>query len=101
MGLVVVVQPGAGYVAEVAEPSPGVKQLVCGDTGVAVCVQVPARFGGLTDSARFARQLAAAAAEFAAWCEKAAQPSAGATVGPSLADLADEMFGPPGIGGEA
>lgn len=97
MGLVVVVQPEAGWVAEVAEPSPGVKQLVCGDTGVAVCVQVPARIGGLTDSARFARQLASAAAEFAAWCEQAAKPST--AFGTSLADRAEDIYGPSRFGG--
>jgi hypothetical protein len=69
MGIHVVVQPLAGYGAEVVSPSPGVRQLVAGGEGTTVLVQVPARIGGLSDTARFARSLAAAASEFGEWCE--------------------------------
>ena len=69
MGIHVVIQPLAGYGAEVVSPSPGVRQLVAGGEGTTVLVQVPARIGGLSDTARFARSLAAAASEFGEWCE--------------------------------
>ena len=70
MSVHVVIQPTAGYGAEVIEPLPGVRQLVAGSAEVGMTVQVPARIGGLSDVARFARCLAAAAAEFADWCEE-------------------------------
>ncbi|HEY0640930.1 MAG TPA: hypothetical protein VGD67_25135 [Pseudonocardiaceae bacterium] len=38
-------------------------------------MQVPARIGGLTDTARFARSLAGAATEFAEWCESQTRTS--------------------------
>jgi len=41
----------------------------CGGEGTTLLVQVPARIGGLSDTARFARSLAAAANEFGEWCE--------------------------------
>jgi hypothetical protein len=69
MGIHVAIQPLAGYGAEVMSPSPGVCQLVAGGEGTTVLVQVPARIGGLSDTARFARSLAAAASEFGEWCE--------------------------------
>jgi hypothetical protein len=50
-------------------PSPGVRQLVAGGEGTTIVMQVPARIGGLSDTARFARSLAAAASEFGEWCE--------------------------------
>ncbi len=69
MSIHVVVQPLAGYGAEVVSPSPGVRQLAAGGEGTTLLVQVPARIGGLSDTARFARSLAAAASEFGEWCE--------------------------------
>jgi hypothetical protein len=69
MSVHIVIQPVAGYGAEVIEPSPGVRQLVAGSDQAGFTVQVPARIGGLADTARFARALAAAAGEFAEWCE--------------------------------
>jgi hypothetical protein len=69
MGVHVVIQPLAGYGAEVVTPAPGVRQLVAGGEGATLVVQVPARIGGLLDAARFARSLAAAASEFSEWCE--------------------------------
>lgn len=69
MGMHLVVQPLAGYGAEVVSPTPGVRQLVAGAEGTTVLVQVPARIGGLMDTARFAHSLAAAASEFGEWCE--------------------------------
>jgi hypothetical protein len=69
MSVHIVIQPVAGYGAEVIEPSPGVRQLIAGSDQAGVTVQVPARIGGLADTARFSRSLAAAAAEFAEWCE--------------------------------
>jgi hypothetical protein len=69
MGIHVVIQPLAGYGAEVVSPSPGVRQLVAGAEGTTILIQVPARIGGLSDTARFARSLAAAASEFGEWCE--------------------------------
>lgn len=69
MGVHVVIQPVDGYRAEVVSPSPGIRQLVAGGDSAMVLVQVPARIGGLTDTARFARSLAAAASEFGEWCE--------------------------------
>jgi hypothetical protein len=69
MGIHVVIQPLAGYGAEVVSPSPGVRQLVAGGEETTIVVQVPARIGGLSDTARFARSLAAAASEFGEWCE--------------------------------
>lgn len=69
MGIHVVIQPLAGYGAEVVSPSPGIRQLVAGGEGSSILVQVPARIGGLADTARFARSLAAAASEFGEWCE--------------------------------
>lgn len=69
MSVHVVIQPGAGYGAEVIEPSPGIRQLVAGNDHGGVTIQVPARIGGLSDAARFARSLAAAASEFAEWCD--------------------------------
>lgn len=70
MTVFVVVQPAKGYVAEVHEPSPGVRQLIAGSDEAGLTVQVPARVGGLADAARFARALANAAADFADWCEE-------------------------------
>jgi hypothetical protein len=69
MSIHVVIHPLAGYGAEVVSPSPGVRQLVAGSEGATLLVQVPARIGGLSDTARFARSLAAAASEFGEWCE--------------------------------
>jgi hypothetical protein len=69
MGIHVVIQPLAGYGAEIVSPSPGVRQLVAGGEGTTILVQVPARIGGLSDTARFVRSLAAAASEFGEWCE--------------------------------
>jgi hypothetical protein len=46
-----------------------VRQLVAGNEDATLLVQVPARIGGLSDTARFARSLAAAASEFGEWCE--------------------------------
>ncbi|EOD64375.1 hypothetical protein [Amycolatopsis vancoresmycina] len=69
MGIHVVIQPLAGYGAAVVSPSPGVRQLVAGGDETAIMIQVPARIGGLMDSARFARSLAVAANEFGEWCE--------------------------------
>ncbi|HVV11809.1 hypothetical protein [Amycolatopsis sp.] len=69
MGMHVVIQPLAGYGAEVVSPSPGVVQLIAGGEDAAFLVQVPARVGGLSDAARFARRLAAAASEFGECCE--------------------------------
>jgi hypothetical protein len=69
MSVHIVIQPVAGYGAEVIEPSPGVRQLIAGSDQAGFTVQVPARIGGLADTARFARSLAAAAGEFAEWCE--------------------------------
>ncbi|MEV4310791.1 hypothetical protein [Actinocrispum sp. NPDC049592] len=66
----VVIQPAAGYVAEVFEPSPGVRQLIAGNDEAGLSIQVPARVGGLSDTATFARALADAATVFAAWCEE-------------------------------
>lgn len=70
MSVHVVIQPTAGYGAEVIAPLPGVRQLIAGSAEVGMTVQVPARIGGLSDAARFARSLAAAASEFADWCEE-------------------------------
>ena len=70
MSVHVVIQPAAGYGAEVIEPMPGVRELIAGHDQAGVTVQVPARIGGLTDTARFARSLAAAAGEFADWCDE-------------------------------
>jgi hypothetical protein len=69
MSIHVVIQPLAGYGAEIVSPSPGVCQLVAGSEGATLLVQVPARIGGLSDTARFARSLAATASEFGEWCE--------------------------------
>jgi hypothetical protein len=69
MSVHVVIQPTAGYGAEVIEPLPGVRQLIAGNDEVGMTIQVPARIGGLSDTARFARSLAAAAGEFAEWCD--------------------------------
>ena len=69
MGIHVVIQPLAGYGAEVVSPAPGVRLLVAGGDGAPGVIQIPARIGGLMDTARFARSLAAAAGEFAEWCE--------------------------------
>jgi hypothetical protein len=69
MGIHVVIQPLVGYGAAVVSPSPGVRQLVAGGDETAIMIQVPARIGGLMDTARFARSLAVAANEFGEWCE--------------------------------
>jgi hypothetical protein len=69
MGIHVVIQPLAGYGAEVVSPSPGIRQLVAGGDATTILIQVPARIGGLADTARFVRSLAAAASEFGEWCE--------------------------------
>lgn len=69
MGIHVVIQPLVGYGAAVVSPSPGVRQLVAGGDEAAIMIQVPARIGGLMDTARFARSLAVAANEFGEWCE--------------------------------
>jgi hypothetical protein len=65
----VVIQPLAGYGAELLSTSPGVRQLVAGGEGTTILVQVSARIDGLSDTARFARSSAAAASEFGEWCE--------------------------------
>jgi hypothetical protein len=70
MSVHVVIQPTAGYGAEVIEPLPGVRQLIAGNDEVGMTIQVPARIGGLSDTARFARSLAAAASDFAEWCDQ-------------------------------
>jgi hypothetical protein len=70
MTIHVVIQPADGYVAEVLEPSPGVCQLIAGSDEAGLTVQVPARVGGLSDAATFARALADAATSFAEWCEE-------------------------------
>ncbi|MEV6832355.1 hypothetical protein [Amycolatopsis sp. NPDC051102] len=69
MDIHVVIQPLVGYGAAVVSPSPGVRQLVAGGDETAIMIQVPARIGGLMDTARFARSLAVAANEFGEWCE--------------------------------
>ena len=69
MGIHVVIQPLVGYGAAVVSPSPGVRQLVAGSEETSLIVQVPARIGGLMDTARFVRSLAVAANEFGEWCE--------------------------------
>ncbi|MGC7103106.1 hypothetical protein ACPZ19_51340 [Amycolatopsis lurida] len=69
MGIHVVIQPLVSYGAAVVSPSPGVRQLVAGGDETTIMIQVPARIGGLMDTARFARSLAAAASEFGEWCE--------------------------------
>ncbi|HET6287885.1 MAG TPA: hypothetical protein VFG15_14190 [Amycolatopsis sp.] len=69
MGIHVVIQPLVGYGAAVVSPSPGVRQLVAGSEETSFIVQVPARIGGLMDTARFAQSLATAASEFSEWCE--------------------------------
>ncbi|MBV9143511.1 MAG: hypothetical protein JO115_21800 [Pseudonocardiales bacterium] len=69
MGIHVVIQPLAGYDAEIVSPSPGVRELVVGGEEATILVQVPPRIGGLSDTARFARSLAAAASEFGEWCD--------------------------------
>lgn len=69
MGIHVVIQPLVGYGAAVVSPAPGVRQLVAGGEETAIMIQVPARIGGLMDTARFARSLAVAASEFGEWCE--------------------------------
>jgi hypothetical protein len=69
MGIHVVIQPLVGYGAAVVSPSPGIRQLVAGGDETAIMIQVPARIGGLMDTARFARSLAVAANEFGEWCE--------------------------------
>ena len=70
MSVHVVIQPAAGFGAEVIEPLPGVRQLVAGHDQEGLTVQVPARIGGLADTARFARSLSIAAGEFAEWCDE-------------------------------
>ncbi|RJQ83171.1 hypothetical protein D5S19_20825 [Amycolatopsis panacis] len=42
---------------------------MAGGEETAIMIQVPARIGGLLDTARFARSLAAAANELGEWCE--------------------------------
>jgi hypothetical protein len=69
MGIHVVIQPLAGYGAEVVSPSPGVRQLGAGGEETTILIPVPARIGGLMDTARFVRSLASAASEFGDWCE--------------------------------
>lgn len=69
MSVHVVIQPAAGFGAEVIEPLPGVRQLVAGRDQEGITIQVPARIGGLADTARFARALSIAAGEFAEWCD--------------------------------
>lgn len=70
MGIQVVIQPSAGYGSEVVSPFPGVQQLVTQAGDAIFVIQVPARIGGLSDTARFARNLAAAASEFGDWCDE-------------------------------
>ncbi len=55
MSVHVVIQQTAGYVAELIEPLPGMRQLVAGHDQEGLSIQVPARIGGLADTARFAR----------------------------------------------
>jgi hypothetical protein len=69
MSIHVVFHPLTGDGAEVVSPSPGVRQLVAGSENATLLVQVPARIGGLSYTARFARSLATAASEFGEWCE--------------------------------
>ena len=52
MSVHVVIQPTAGYGAEVIEPLPGVRQGFAGNDDVGMTIQVPARIGGLSDTAR-------------------------------------------------
>jgi hypothetical protein len=71
MGIqVVIIQPSPDHGAEVVSPSPGVQQLVARAGDATFIIQVPARIGGLADTAHFARNLAAAATKFGEWCEK-------------------------------
>ncbi len=70
MSVHVVIQPAAGFGAEVIEPLPGLRQLVAGHEQEGLSIQVPARIGGLADTARFARALSIAAGEFADWCDE-------------------------------
>lgn len=70
MSVHVVIQPAAGFGAEVIEPLPGLRQLVAGHDQEGLSIQVPARIGGLVDTARFARALSIAAGEFAEWCDE-------------------------------
>ncbi|MCE7011508.1 hypothetical protein LWC34_53155 [Kibdelosporangium philippinense] len=70
MTFFVVVQPTKDDLAQVHEPIPGVRQLIAGNDQAGFTIQVPARVGGLADAAHFARALANAAADFAAWCEE-------------------------------
>ncbi len=70
MSMYVIVHPAAGDGAEVIEPAPGVRQLMVGVGGAALSVQVPPRLDGPGEAARFARDLANAALDFAQWCEQ-------------------------------
>ncbi len=76
MSFHIVIQPAGGYGAEVAAPSPGVRQLIAGGDDAGLTIHIPARIGGLSDTARFARSLAAAATELAQWCEGQTRSSA-------------------------
>ncbi|NKQ56774.1 hypothetical protein HFP15_28270 [Amycolatopsis sp. K13G38] len=69
MGIHVVIQPETGWDAEVVPSPSGVRQLVVGDEDATFVFQVPARIGALVDTARFARNLAIAAAAFGEWCD--------------------------------
>lgn len=69
MSFHIVIQPTSDYGAELLAPLPGIRQLVAGGGDVGMTIQVPARIGGLTDTARFARSLAAAATDLAQWCD--------------------------------
>jgi len=46
MGIHVVIQPLAGYGAEIVSSSPGVRQLVAGGEGTTILAQVP-RYGAI------------------------------------------------------
>lgn len=69
MSFHIVIQPTSDYGAELVAPLPGIRQLIAGGDDVGLTIQVPARIGGLTDTARFARSLAAAATDLAQWCD--------------------------------
>ncbi|ROS39385.1 hypothetical protein [Amycolatopsis thermoflava] len=45
MSIHVVIQPAAGYGAEVVSPSPGIRQLIAGGEDATFVIQVPVEFG--------------------------------------------------------
>lgn len=70
MSIHVTVQAGDDYVAHVIEPLPGMRQLVVGGDEGGLVIQIPARIGGLVDTARLSWSLSTAAREFAEWCDE-------------------------------